>query len=159
MEHEKADDKPGVREDFYHNLRERMRMWLASEEGKRNQFTELLMLGPDFFHLLCRMTIDSKTPIREKAKLAIAIAYFIAPADLLPELVTGPIGYMDDIGVAALVLNGLINKSDPAIVRKHWAGEGNVLEQVQRVIQSADQMLGGGLWGKLKRRYGGSRRK
>ncbi len=144
----------GKNEDFYHNLRERMRVWLTSDEGKQHKFAEWLMLGPDFFHLLFRMTLDSRTPLREKAKLTAAIAYFIAPADFLPELLTGPVGYLDDIGVAALVLNSIVNRSDPAILRKHWAGEGDVLEMVQRVIQSADRTLGGGVWGKIQRRFG-----
>jgi uncharacterized membrane protein YkvA (DUF1232 family) len=154
-----TNSKNKSRDDFYHQLRERMRLWLATDEGKNYKFAEFLMLGPDFFHLMCRLVIDSGTPIKEKAKLAAAIAYFVAPMDFLPELLTGPVGYLDDIGVAALVLNSIVNKSDQSIVKKHWAGQGNVLELVQGIIQSADQMLGGGLWGRIKRRFGKSDRK
>ena len=140
-------------EDFYQGLRERMRKWLASEEGKNNKFAEYLMFGPDLFHLLCKLAFDPEVPIRQKAKLAGAIAYFVAPADLLPELLTGPIGFLDDVAIASYVLNGIVNQTDKTVLEKHWAGSTDVLELIQKIIKSADDMVGKGRWSKLKRRF------
>src|SRR5690554_5989082 len=130
------------KEDFYHNIRERMRKWLESDEGKKNKFAEYLMFAPDLFHLLCKLSLDAEVPVKEKAKLAGAIAYFVSPVDLIPEALTGPIGYVDDIAVAALVLNSIVNNTDKAIVQKHWAGDGDVLNVIQQIIKVADEMVG-----------------
>jgi uncharacterized membrane protein YkvA (DUF1232 family) len=111
------------------------------------------MFGPDLFHLLCKLSLDDEVPIKEKAKLAGAIAYFVSPVDLLPEIITGPLGYLDDIAVAAYVLNGIINNTDKALVEKHWAGDGDVLHVIRQIIKGADEMLGSGLWAKLKKKF------
>ena len=70
--------------DFYQRLRISIRDWLATEEGSSNKWSEYLLLAPDFFHLLCKLSIDRDVPTKEKAKLAVAIAYFVSPLDLLP---------------------------------------------------------------------------
>jgi uncharacterized membrane protein YkvA (DUF1232 family) len=137
--------------DFYQSLRKRIHDWLQTEEGRDYQWTKFLLAAPDFFHLLCKLAIDRDVPTAEKAKLAAAIAYFVSPIDLLPEAVLGPIGYVDDVAFAAYVLNSIVNVTNPEVVRRHWAGEDDVLEVIQSALKSADQMVGGGLWEKLKR--------
>lgn len=143
----------GGQDDFYRHLRERMRQWLASDEGKNNKFAEYLMFGPDLFHLLCKLALDPDVPVKQKAKLAAAIAYFVAPADLLPELLTGPLGFGDDIAVASIVLNGMINSNEKALVEKHWAGDADVLELIQKILAKADKMVGGVLWRRLRKKF------
>jgi len=136
--------------DFYQNLRERFREWASTEEGRSNRFAEYLLFAPDLFHLLCRLTIDSDVPVSSKAKLAAAIAYFVAPIDLVPEAIVGPLGYVDDIALAAYVLNSIINNTSEDIVQRHWAGDGDVLTVIQRIIEVADEMVGSGLWRRLR---------
>lgn len=135
--------------DFYQLLRERFRKWAASGEGEKNEWAEYLLLAPDLFHLLCKLTLDPDVPMKEKAKLGITIAYFVSPLDLIPEAIVGPIGYVDDIALAALVLNSIISSS-PEIVQKHWAGEQDVLVLVSQILEVADRMVGSGMWKKLK---------
>jgi uncharacterized membrane protein YkvA (DUF1232 family) len=139
-----------VKEDFYQNLRVKIREWLTSDEGKENKYAEYLLFAPDLFHLLCKLALDSRVPVQEKAKLAVAIAYFVSPVDLIPEILVGPIGYVDDMALAAFVLNSIVNNTDQDIVNEHWAGEGDVLELIQQLIKKADEMVGKGLWAKLK---------
>jgi uncharacterized membrane protein YkvA (DUF1232 family) len=109
------------------------------------------MAAPDLFHLLCKLAIDKEVSVKEKAKLAGAIAYFVVPFDLIPEALVGPAGYVDDVALAAYVLNGIIKNSGPDVVIKHWAGEGDVLELIKHILGIADEMVGSGLWRKLKR--------
>jgi uncharacterized membrane protein YkvA (DUF1232 family) len=137
--------------DFYQELRKKIKIWLQSDEGKANKWQEYLLAAPDLFHLLCKLSIDKDVAVKDKAKLAGAIAYFVSPIDLVPEAIVGPVGYVDDISLAAYVINKIINNTDPEIVRKHWAGEGDVLVLVQRILAKADQMVGSGLWQKLKK--------
>jgi len=138
--------------DFYQQMRDSIRTWLKGK-GANYQFAKYLLAAPDLFHLLCRLALDKEVPVGEKAKLAGAIAYFISPLDLIPEVLVGPLGYIDDVAVAAWVLHGLVNKTNPEIVRRHWAGDGDVLDLVQQVLQVASEMVGSGLWAKIRKGF------
>ncbi|AGL03450.1 YkvA family protein [Desulfoscipio gibsoniae] len=138
--------------DFYLSLRWKIKDWL-NKDGSNNKWAEYIMLAPDLFYLLYKLTLDREVLVADKAKLVAAIAYFISPIDIVPEALLGPAGYVDDIAVAAYVLNSIINNTDPDVVRKHWAGEGDVLEVIQRILKIADKMIGSGLWHKLKARF------
>ena len=136
-------------EDFYQNMRENIRSWLASK-GKGYKYADYLLFAPDLFHLLCRLALDKRVPPAQKAKLAGAIAYFISPIDLIPEAILGPIGYVDDIALAAYVLNSIINSGHGEIAEELWAGEDNLLSVIQRIIEVADSMVGSGMWKRIK---------
>ena len=136
--------------DFYHDLRSKFKTWIHSEEGKDHKWSEYLLAAPDLFHLLCKLSIDKDVPVKEKAMLAGAIAYFVSPIDLVPEAIVGPIGYVDDISLAAYVLNQIVNNTDPEVLKRHWAGDGDLLDLIQHILERADKMVGSGLWSKLK---------
>jgi len=140
-------------QDFYQNMRTKIKNWLESKNGSQNKWTEYILLAPDFFHLLCKLVIDKDVLVSDKAKLAGVIAYFISPIDILPEALSGPAGYVDDIALAAYVLNSIVNNTDQEVLRKHWAGKGDVLEAIQSVLSVADEMVGAGLWRKMKRKF------
>jgi Uncharacterized conserved protein len=139
--------------DFYQKLRIKFKEWLATDEGQTSKWAEYLMFAPDLFHLLCKLAMDKEVPAADKAKIAAAIGYFILPIDLLPEALLGPLGFADDVVVAAWVLNDTVNRIDQDIVRSYWAGEEDVLQVIQHIIAAADQMLGSGLWNKIKHKF------
>lgn len=134
-------------DDFYKKMRRQIVSFLEKREFK---YSDMLMLAPDFFHLMVKMSLDPRVPRDKKIKLAAAIAYFISPLDFLPEAILGPIGYMDDLAISAWVLNDFINTGDMDVLYDHWAGEGDVLASIQNVITVADKYLGQGLWERLK---------
>ena len=140
-------------EDFYQGFRKKIQWWAKGESGKTNKYVEILLFGPDLFHLLCKLMVDATVSLGDKAKLGAAIAYFISPLDFLPEVILGPMGYVDDIALAAFVLNGIVNNADPEVVRKHWAGEEDVLNVIKRIIEMADQMVGSGLMKKIRGKF------
>jgi len=144
------DDKQS---DFYQKLRQKIKSFLSSQEGASNKWADYLLWAPDLFHLLCKLSVDPDVPAREKAKLLGAIAYFISPFDFIPEAILGPAAFADDIALAAYVINSLINHVDPEIVRKHWAGDEDILFVTKKILQVAEGMVGRGVWGKLKRRF------
>ena len=80
--------------DFYQNIREGIKDYLKTEEGKTNKFAELLLLVPDMFHLLCKLTIEKEVAISDKAKLAgpreIVPTAPAAATPLKATVVTGP---------------------------------------------------------------------
>lgn len=139
--------------DFYQKLRNEVKQWVNKNVDKDNKWSDYILLAPDIFHLLCKLSIDGEVPTVKKIKLVAGIAYFISPIDLLPEGIIGPIGYLDDIAVSAYILNDLINEIDPKIVRKHWAGESDILDIIKTILVNADKMIGGKLWQKIKSRF------
>lgn len=144
------EDENRRNEDFYKNLRKRIRGYCQSKMGRQNKWIEFLLFAPDLFHVLVRLTVDSRVPAAEKAKLVAAIAYFVSPLDLMPEGLLGPAGYADDVVIAALVLNGIINRTSPEVVRQNWAGDDDVLVVIQNILKVADNMIGSGLWRRVK---------
>jgi len=135
--------------DFYKKIRRQITEFL---EKQNFEYGHLLLLAPDFFHLLIKLSLDKRVPKNKKIKLGIAIAYFILPFDILPEAFLGPIGYMDDLAVAAYILNDFINHGNMDIVYEHWAGDSDVLASIQNILTIADKYFGQGLWERIKRK-------
>lgn len=137
--------------DFYLKIRKDIKKWLDANAD--NQWAEYILLAPDLFHLLIKLLMDKEVPTAKKIKLGAAIAYFISPIDLMPEGLLGPIGLLDDIAVAAFVLNDIVNDTNPQIILKHWAGESDILYTIKNVLANAKQMLGLDIYTKLKNRF------
>ncbi|MBW3583700.1 MAG: DUF1232 domain-containing protein [Euryarchaeota archaeon] len=146
-------------DDFYQRLRKKVIKWARSKEGRESRWSDYVLVAPDLFHLLCRLALDRDVPMREKAKLAGAIAYFISPIDILPEALVGPIGLLDDIALAAYVLNSIITATDPKTVQRHWAGDQDILVLVKGILDRADEMIGRGVIDKLARLTGSGKDK
>ncbi|MBN1154972.1 DUF1232 domain-containing protein [candidate division KSB1 bacterium] len=138
-------------DDFYTRLREKIRKWAESKQGHDYKWSEYILLAPDLVHLMIKLLIDAEVPTSLKSKIAFALAYFILPLDIIPEALTGPVGYIDDIALSAYVLSSVLNNLDPMIVRRYWAGDEDILNIVQRILLTAEDMIGKGIWQKLKK--------
>jgi uncharacterized membrane protein YkvA (DUF1232 family) len=150
-----TSERDDGRADFYQALRGRLRDWAQSRAGRDSRWTEYLLFAPDLFHLLIRLAADPEVPAADKAKLGALIAYFVSPVDLMPEMLFGPVGYLDDVALTAWVLHNLLSRDEriQAVARRHWAGEQDVLAVIQRILGAADAMIGTGLWNRLRRRF------
>ena len=135
-------------QDFYLKLRKKIDTYLSRHPTK---YADYLLLAPDLFHLLVKLSLDPRVPPAKKARFIAVITYFISPIDLLPEALLGPFGYLDDIALTAWVINDYINMTDAAIVRENWAGDQDILTVIKNIITAADKMIGAGLWKKLRR--------
>lgn len=141
-------------DDFYQQVRSKIHA-LVETKGSSVKHAEFLLAGPDLLHLMCKLALDARVPAAGKALLATAIAYFVSPIDLIPEALVGPTGYLDDIALAAVVLNRLIGADGGAIAKEHWAGRGDVLDLIARILSVADKMVGAQAWAKLRQLVGG----
>lgn len=138
-------------EDFYTRLREKVRAWANSNQRHGYKWSEYIMLAPDLVHLMIKLVMDADVPNSLKGKIGLALAYFVSPLDIIPEAITGPIGYIDDVALTAYVLSSVLNNLDPKIVKRYWAGDEDVLEIIQRILLLAENMMGKGIWQKLKK--------
>lgn len=113
---------------FYDRLRERI---VPARPGASTGARDLLLLLPDLTILLGRLLRDTKVPLFEKAIAVAGIAYVLSPIDLMPALLLGPVGMLDDLFIVAACLSRLVNHVHPDVVRGHWSGQGDALEVIQ----------------------------
>ncbi len=142
--------------DYYLQLRDKVNQWFEKDGGDKPEYANYILLVPDFFYLLVKLTLDDRIPAIDKAKFAGVIAYFFSPIDVLPEALIGPLGYLDDLILTCYVLNLYINQegeANKAVVKELWPGDQDVLITIQSVLQKADQWAGSGLLNKLKDAY------
>ncbi len=140
-------------EKFYLKLRKKTTVWLEENSETAYKWKEFIFIVPDIFYLLTKLVRDPDVPSSKKIKLVSVIAYFISPIDLLPEAILGPVGYLDDVALAAYVLNDILNSIDPQIVKRNWVGEVDILYLVKNILANVDNMIGKGVWNKLKGKF------
>lgn len=133
----------------YDALRDRV---VRSSPGAPSGVGDLLLLLPDLVVLLVRLMRDSRVPRWPKWIAALGVGYAISPVDLLPSLLLGPIGLVDDLLVVSAALSRLVNHVHPDVVRGAWSGQGDALEVIQRVTRWSEDLLGGRLRGLLRGR-------
>ena len=117
--------------------------------------TDLLLLLPDLTVLLLRLLRDERVPLARKAVALAGVAYVISPLDLMPSLLLGPVGLVDDLMIVAACLSGIVNRVHPDVVRSHWSGQGDALQAIERVTAWVEEHVVGGvraLVGRLGRR-------
>ncbi len=145
-----AKDTAGVgQSEYYRRLRRTVRIWAGGDQSRANRYAEYILASPDLFMLMVRLSRDDRVSRTNRAKIGGAVVYFINPLDLVPELVLGPAGLVDDVALAAYVLYDLLETTDPSIVREHWEGSGDILDLIRQILTVADAMVGGPVWRRL----------
>jgi uncharacterized membrane protein YkvA (DUF1232 family) len=125
--------------------------------GVGSGLRDVLMVLPDLTVLLFRLTRDPRVPIGAKIIAGLGVAYILSPIDLLPEILLGPIGLIDDLLVVATALSRLLKSVHPDIVREHWSGQGDALDAIHRVTSWADTQLTSRLPDAVRRLFKGTR--
>ncbi len=137
---------------FYDRLRRTIVEGTERHGGKLpGDALKMLLLVPDIFILMVRLTLDKSVPKGARAMIGGALAYFILPFDLLPEAILGPIGYMDDLVLAVAVLSQVFGGELEPYARKHWSGPEDLRVVLRDVTQASQALLGVSLYGRLKK--------
>ena len=124
-------------------LYDRVRSKIAgAPRGDAVGIADLLLLLPDLVVLLARLVRDARVPFAAKLVAAAGVAYVLSPIDLMPEILLGPLGALDDLVVAAAAVSRVLNHVHPDLIAAHWSGRGSVLEGLQRVTRWAERKLG-----------------
>ena len=138
-------------------LYDRLRSMVVSHpsKGEASGLLDLVVLLPDFTVLLARLLRDERVPLMTKVVSAVGIAYVLSPVDLLPALLLGPVGLVDDLIVVAACLSGMLNRVHPDVVRSHWPGQGDALDVIASVTELIEDHMVGGFKIVLNRLLGG----
>ena len=76
-------------EGFYDRLRERIHAYVEGKGAIAEKSTDVLLLVPDIFMLLWRLTTDPRVNGKNKVLLGSGLAYYFFPLDIMPELLLG----------------------------------------------------------------------
>ena len=106
----------------------------------RRRLKNVLQFFPNLLLLSARLMVDSRVPAKERLLVAGAIVYAIIPLDLIPDMIPF-VGQVDDIYLISLTLLRLMTVTNPAVVREHWNGGGDVVEFVGAAALLAGKLL------------------
>ena len=95
----------------------------------QSRMKSLLLFVPNMVVLCGKLMVDPRVPAKERLLVAGAIAYAIVPLDLIPDMIPF-VGQIDDAYLIALSLLRLMTIAEPAVVREHWRGGGDVVELI-----------------------------
>ena len=136
---------------FYDRLRVRVRRYVESHGGRLGQgAVEALLLVPDVFIFLVRISLDKDVPKKTRILVASALAYFVLPADFLPEILLGPTGYLDDLVLGLAVLAQAFGRDLEPLAAKHWSGSKSIRRVLRDVLESAHKLVGSNVYDRLK---------
>lgn len=94
----------------------------------------LLRALPDIARLIARLVGDPLLPRAAKIALAAAAIYLLSPFDLIPDFIPF-VGYLDDLLLAALLVDGIVNYVDRGLVLKYWPGSPESLARLARAAR------------------------
>ena len=89
---------------------------------------------PDLARLIVRLVREPTLPRAAKIALAAAALYLASPLDLIPDFIP-IVGYVDDVLLAAVVVDGILNYVDRGLILKYWPGTAASLERVARTAR------------------------
>ena len=140
---------------FYDRLRDKILHAAEKRGGKMSEGAlKALLLVPDVFILLVRLTLDKNVPGSTRAMVGGALAYFILPADLLPEMILGGAGFLDDLILATAVLSQAFGGELEPYARRHWSGPEDLRVVLRDLSQTAQSLLGQNLYDRLRKLMG-----
>ena len=89
--------------------------------GARRTLLGTITQIPAYLRLMGGLLTDPRVPALDKVLLGVAIAYVVAPIDLIPDFIPF-IGQVDDVFIVVLALRRLIANAGMRVIRDHWDG-------------------------------------
>ncbi|GEM_PF-4360297 len=127
---------------YYKKLRESIRKKLHKvEERFGKNGVDIILLAPDLFVHLTRLMRDARVDTKKKIVLGAVITYWILPTDILPEILTGAIGYLDDILITLYVLDSLFADTELEVLLDNWPGDPEVIKNIHIYAQKVKNLL------------------
>ncbi|MBI2528920.1 MAG: DUF1232 domain-containing protein [Candidatus Rokubacteria bacterium] len=71
--------------------------------------------------MIASLLTDREVPTAAKVVLAAVALYLASPVDLIPDFIP-LVGYLDDVLLVAVVVDGLLNYLDRRLLIKYWPG-------------------------------------
>ena len=101
--------------------RSRSRGARAPRTGARRTLIGTITQIPAYLRLMGGLLTDPRVSALDKLLLGVAIAYVVAPIDLIPDFIPF-LGQVDDVFIVVLALRRLISNAGMRVIRDHWDG-------------------------------------
>lgn len=95
---------------------------------------DLLLALPRLGRMLISLAADRQVPTAAKVVLAAMAVYLVSPVDLIPDFIPW-LGYLDDVLLAAVVVDGVLNFVDRPLLIRYWPGSADSLERTAAVAR------------------------
>ncbi len=105
---------------------------------------ENLLALPRLALLIPKLIADERVPTRTKLVLTGLGIYLVSPWDLIPDFIP-VLGQLDDLVALLLLLDGVLNQIDDAILLEHWRGDVKTLQRLQWLARRAAALVPGRL--------------
>ena len=83
---------------------------------------DLALFLPRLARMIASLMADRTVPKAAKIALAAVAVYLASPIDLIPDFLP-VIGYLDDVLLVAVVMDGLLTYVDRALLLRYWPGD------------------------------------
>ncbi|MFN2565387.1 MAG: YkvA family protein [Gemmatimonadaceae bacterium] len=115
-----------------------LRPAVRPRKGAKRTVAHYIAQLPNYLRLLAGLLTDRRVSAVDKLLVGAAIAYILAPIDLVPEFIPF-LGQVDDVYLLVLAIQRLMRNAGSRVVREHWAGDAADLAAVnlRRVLSAA----------------------
>ena len=86
---------------------------------------------PALTAMIAKLARDPRLPKATKLALLAAAVYLASPIDLIPDFIP-VVGYLDDLLLAGIILDGILNYVDRDLVLRYWPGQVETLDRLAR---------------------------
>lgn len=93
---------------------------------------DLLLLLPRLARMMAGLLLDRGVSRATKVALAAVAVYLASPIDLIPDFIPW-VGWLDDVVLAAIVVDGLVSYLDRDLLLRYWPGGAASLDTCARV--------------------------
>lgn len=108
------------------------------------EHSEIIFQAPAFYRLMTRLLGDPALPRKLWQLVIAAIAYFILPADIIPESIHGPRGYIDDLFICAIVAQRIRQETgSDSILINNWDGTRPIIPLIDEMLAREKELVGG----------------
>ncbi len=110
------------------------------EPGARVMF--FLFLLPDLVRLMIKLLEDTRVSLFDKIFILSVLIYVVFPIDVLPEMLAGPFGLIEDALLAGAMLVRLVgNPANAEAIQEHWNGDPAVIRKIRQMNQRVERLL------------------
>lgn len=120
--------------DFYDTLVENL-------EGYEGEYAYFINCGPNLFNLLCDLLSQKEISRQMRLEISAAIAYYVAPDDIIPEEIYGPYGYIDDIFISVYVLRKVAKEFGYEFLQNLWKHDSDLKEVMDDCYDNSLSLL------------------
>ncbi len=124
----------------------------SSLSGARTSVLSTLRQLPSYLRLLTGLATDGRVSRLDKLVVLGAIAYVLAPIDMIPDFIPF-LGQVDDVFVLMTSLQRLIGRAGRDVLTDHWTGDPDELSDLNlsRVVAAAAVFMPPSIRSRLKR--------